>query len=108
MNDLGTETFHIPAHVDQDWDGPQRAHDSADTQSVGNRLTKTITLRDFKIRHRAGPVAANLDHVDRVGGTLKSPGTAGRRFRGGRPPKSRGDPASHDFGRSETSPINVE
>ncbi len=54
------------AHIQQDRDRAQAAHDAADAQRVGNRLAQAIFFGDFKVDDGARFVAAHLEHTDRV------------------------------------------
>src|SRR6202007_1398835 len=98
MYDLGTEPFHILAHVDQNGNGSERSHDSTDPKSVGDRLPKAVALWNLEIGHRAGPVSADLDHVFRVRSPIEGASTIGRSFHGGGDPQRLGDPPRDHLG----------
>ena len=68
---IGAELFHVAAHVQQHRDGAQPTEDPADAQRVGDRLAQAILLGNLKVDHRRGLVAADLDHADRVIGTVE-------------------------------------
>ncbi len=61
---LRTDFRHVFANPPQMRDGPQRAHDAARPQRIGDRLFQAMTLTNLKIGHGAGFIAANLkgDH----------------------------------------------
>ena len=56
--------LHISCKVFKDGDCTQTAHNSADAQSVCNRLTKTVFFGDFKVCNCAGVVKADLNCVN--------------------------------------------
>ncbi len=64
--DVRADLLHRPPEIEHHRDGAQGAHDAADAQGVADRLAQTVALRDLEVDHRRRPVAADLDHVDRV------------------------------------------
>ena len=107
MNHLGAEPFHVLAQVDQNGDRTHRPHDSTNAKGVCDGLAQTVALGDLKIGNRARAIAADLDHVDRVGSAFERARAIGRHFDGARSPKSLGDPPRNDFGCLETILIDV-
>src|SRR5262249_12641344 len=88
--------------------GTQSAHDAADSERVRDGLPETKALGDFEIGHGTRPVATDLDHVNRVAGSVESVALVGRRFDCRIDLQSLGDPVSHDFRGLQSHRVNVE
>ena len=65
------DLLHIPGKILHDRDGPERAHDAADSQCVGNSLAKAVLLGDLEVDDGRGIITAYLDRVDDEGGAAE-------------------------------------
>src|SRR5438094_177776 len=108
MCHMGTEPFHVLAHIDQNRNGSERPHDSANPKGVGDRLSKAVAPWNFEIGNRARSVSADLNHVYRIGSSIKGASTIGRGFHGGRDSKRLGDSPRNNFGGLKAVLVDIE
>jgi hypothetical protein len=108
MDDVRTEAFHFPAHINQHRNRSQCSHDSADSHSVRNCLAETVALWDLEIGHRARAITADLDHIDCIGGALECHGTIGCDFNSSRSAESLGDSPRNNLRCLETVLVDIK
>ncbi len=89
------ELLHVAADVEQHRDRPQAAHDPADSERVGDRLTDPVALGDDEVDHRRRMQAADLKAGDDVVRAVERDAPVGGRLHAGACPADLGDPASH-------------
>jgi hypothetical protein len=72
--------LHVAAHVEEDGDRPQPAHDPADAERGADRLAQAEALGDVEVDDRRGAVAADLERRDDVVGAVERGGAVERRL----------------------------
>jgi hypothetical protein len=107
MQHVGAQLLHVVEHLLHHRDGAQGAHDPADAERVGDRLTQPVLLRDLEVDHRRRPVPADLDHADRVVGTVECGSPVGGRHHRRVRAESGCDPMSDLLARRETHGVDV-
>ncbi len=66
-----TTGFHVPRHLQHHRGGAEGAHDPADAKGIADRLPQPVPLRNLEVDHGGRLVAADLDHVDDVVGSIQ-------------------------------------
>ena len=104
---IRADLFHIAAHSQHHRDGAQRAHDAADAEGVGDGLAQPVLLGDFKVDDGARPVAAHLEHADRVVGAVQRGPPVQRGLQGGLDAEVVGDLVRHDLRRAQPHRVDI-
>ncbi len=105
---IRADLLHILHDVDQNRDRAQTAHDSADPESVGDRLPQPVLLRDLEIDHGAWLVATDLDHRNHIVGVAQGFLAIECGFDRGRRVHRSDQLGGNDFGGGEAFRIDVD
>lgn len=63
---LWTLLFHVITQIHHERNGAQASKNPANPQRIGDGLSQTIFLRNFKVNDGAGFVSSNLHHIDDI------------------------------------------